>query len=211
MRSYSAESDDAYTRIRDILEEEEGIDAPAWLVLRIENGVRRFRRMGSDTEPSFAERFTTETVQAAYEEDRLLEKYRVIESFRNERERLRTVEWSGLTAIDVINHIPMNESISTRTIAEEIGSATLPTVAKMGNYLAGEIDIKGESQSKHPIVSLQRENTDVYDERWEFTTYGRGLKPYMQLPKTVLQSPFDDIFSYDAIEAVSDGLTEEKQ
>jgi hypothetical protein len=30
----------------------------------------------------------------------------------------------------------------------------------------------------------------------------------MQLPESILQSPFDDIFSYDAIENASEELTE---
>ena len=100
-----------------------------------------------------------------------------------------------------------NHSLATTNL---VYKSDLPTVAKIGGYLAGETDIKDKTQSKRPIVSLQRESTDVYDELWEFTTYGRGLQCYIQLPKTVLQSLFDDIFSYSTIEAVSNELTDDE-
>ena len=208
MRSYSAESDEANRKIRATLENE-GIDPPMWLVLRIQNDIRGFRRMSSDAESSFAEKFTSETVQTAYEEDRLPEKHRVIESFRNDRDHLRSIEWDNLVAASVIEHIPIDEGVSTRSLSEQVDSDNLSTLVKMGTYLAGEDELRGEGRIERPIIDLQREEGELYTEwTWKFTTYGRGLKCYMQLPESILQSPFDDIFSYDAIENASEELTE---
>jgi hypothetical protein len=208
MRSYSAESDEANRKIRTILENE-GIDPPMWLVLRIQNDIRGFQRMSSDAESSFAEKFTSETVRAAYKDDRLPEKHRVIESFRNDRDHLRSIEWDNLVAASVIEHIPIDEGLSTRSLSEQVDSDNLSTLAKVGTYLAGEDELRGEGRIERPIIDLQREEGELYTEWiWKFTTYGRGLKCYMQLPESILQSPFDDIFSYDAIEAASEELTE---
>jgi hypothetical protein len=208
MRSFSAESDEAHKRIRAALEQE-GVDPPTWLVLRIENRIRHFRRMGSGTEPSFAEKCTPEAVRAAYKEDRLPEKHRVIELFRDDRDRLRSTEWDDLVAADIVEHIPMDESISTRSISELAGPDNLAAVAKVGTHLSGEVELRGEDRSDHPIVNLQRENAETYAEwEWEFTTYGRGLNRYLQLSEIDLQWPSEDLFSYEAIEAVSELLSE---
>lgn len=165
--------------------------------------------MSSDAESSFAEKFTSETVRTAYEEDRLPEKHRVIESFRNDRDHLRSIEWDNLVAASAIEHIPIDEGVSTRSLSEQVDSDNLSTLAKVGTYLAGEDELRGEGRIERPIIDLHREESELYTEWiWEFTTYGRGLKCYMQLPGSILQSPFDDIFSYDAIKNASEDLTE---
>ena len=205
-QSLLAESDEVHRKIRAALEQE-GVDPPTWLVLRIENSIRRFRRTGPDTEPSFAEKFTPEAIQATYKKDRLPEKHRMIELFRDDRDHLRSIEWDDLVVADIIEHIPMDEDISTRSLSELVDSDSLSAVARTGTYLAGEDELNQEDLIERPIIDLHRENGDIYTEWvWGFTTYGRGFKCYTQLPETILQSPFEDIFSYNAIEAASDEL-----
>lgn len=205
LKSSAAESKKAHEKIRAVLEEE-GIEPPTWLVLRIENSIRHFGRTDPDTEASFAGKFTSETIRAAYKEDRLPEKRRIIEKFEDDWEQLRSIEWEGLTAADVIEYIPVDGSISTRVLSKRVDVGTLSGVVKLGEYLAGKDDVKEETIER-PIVTLQRGGKNYGEWELEFTPYGRGFRSYLELSDVVLQLPTEDIFSEEAIRTASDELS----